>query len=162
MAARRWQGAPPPRTGFQRHHLVPVALLRRPQMAAMFDGLEAEGFALHCFEQNGLILPACERTALSLGHALHRGPHHGYNDVIAARVDQIRDHFVLHAPADLGGARRVAVMRLRLLQDAMRRALTDRHGGGFWLNRRDPMRLFADRPYLDDAIERLFGREEGG
>ena len=36
-------------------------------------------------------------------------------------------------------------------------ALTDRHGAGFWLNRRDPMRIFADRPYLDDAIERLFG-----
>ena len=36
-------------------------------------------------------------------------------------------------------------------------ALTDRHGGGFWLNRRDPMRLFADRPYLDEAIDKLFG-----
>ena len=50
-----------------------------------------------------------------------------------------------------------AVMRLRLLQDTARRALTDRHGAGFWLNRRDPMRLFADRPYLDEAIDRLFG-----
>ena len=48
-------------------------------------------------------------------------------------------------------------MRLGLLQDTIRRALTDRHGGGFWLNRRDPMRLFADRPYLDEAIDRLFG-----
>jgi hypothetical protein len=27
----------------------------------------------------------------------------------------------------------------------------------FRLNRRDPMRLFADRPYLDEAIGRLFG-----
>lgn len=161
MAARRWQGAPPPRTGFQRHHLVPVALLRRPQMAAMFDRLGAEGFTLHRFEQNGLMLPACEMAALSSGHALHRGPHHGYNDVIAARVDQIRIHFALHAPADLRAARRIAVMRLRLLQDTTRRALTDRHGGNFWLNRHDPMRLFADRPYLDDAIERLFGDRDG-
>src|SRR3546814_19006346 len=54
-------------------------------------------------------------------------------------------------------ARRTAVMRLRLLQDAARRALTDRHRLGLWLNRRDPMRLFADRHYLDEAIERLFG-----
>jgi hypothetical protein len=37
-------------------------------------------------------------------------------------------------------------MRLRLLQDTTRRALTDRHGGTFWLNSRDLMRLFADRP----------------
>jgi hypothetical protein len=48
-------------------------------------------------------------------------------------------------------------VRLRLLQDTTRRTLTDRHGAWFWFNRRDPMRLFVDRPYLDDAIARLFG-----
>lgn len=159
MASRRWQGAPAPRAGFQRHHLIPVALLRRPQMAAMFDWLSVEAFALHRFDHNGLMLPACEGTALSSGHALHRGPHRGYNDVMTARVEQIRVHFALNAPADLRAARRVAVMRLRLLQDAMRRALTDRHGYAFWLNRRDPMRLFADRPYLDEAIDRMFGEK---
>lgn len=152
-----WQGAPPPQAGFQRHHLIPVALLQRTQMAAMFDQLQAEGFALRHFDRNGLMLPACEPAALRSGHALHRGPHQGYSDVVAARVERIRGHFAFHAPADLRAARRTAVMRLRLLQDATRRALTDRHGAGFWLNRRDPMRLFVDRPYLDDAIERLFG-----
>ena len=69
MAGRRWQGAPPPRTGFQRHHLIPVGLLRRPQMAAMFDQLRADGFALHRFDRNGLVLPACESAALSSGPA---------------------------------------------------------------------------------------------
>ncbi|MBN8844014.1 MAG: AHH domain-containing protein [Sphingomonadales bacterium] len=156
MTHRCWQGAPPPRPGFQRHHLIPVALLQQPQMAAMFDDLRAEGFALRQFGQNGLMLPASEAAAVWSGHALHRGPHHGYNDVIAARVDRIRVHFAFHAPIDPRNARRTAVMRLRLLQDTMRRALTDRHGGTFWLNRRDPMRLFADRPYLDETIERLF------
>lgn len=126
-------------------------------MAALFDQLKIEGFTLHQFERNGLILPSCEPTALWSGHALHRGPHQSYNDVMTARVEQIRVHFALHAPADLRAARRTAAMRLRLLQDVMRRALTDRHGGSFWLNRRDPMRLFADRPYLDQAIDRLFG-----
>lgn len=157
MASRRWQGAPPPQPGFQRHHLVPVALLRQPQTALMFDYLFADGFSLQQFGTNGLRLPASEATALWSGHALHRGPHQGYNDVIGARVERIRAHFVLQAPVDLRAARRTAVMRLRLLQDVMRRALTDGHGGTFWLNRRDPMRLFADRPYLDDAIDRLFG-----
>ncbi|SBV32204.1 conserved protein of unknown function [uncultured Sphingopyxis sp.] len=152
-----WHGAPPPRAGFQRHHLIPIALLRRAQMAAMFDHLRDEGFALQHFARNGLMLPASEPAALSLGHALHRGPHRGYSDVVAARVEAIRAHFAEQAPADLRAARRVAVMRLRLLQDTTRRALTDRHGGGFWLNRRDPMRLFVDRPYLDAAIDRLFG-----
>lgn len=157
MPTRGWQGAPPPQPGFQRHHLIPIALLHRGQMAAMFDHLQTEGFALADFHCDGVMLPACEGVALRSGHALHRGPHQGYSDVVAARVEQVRRHFVLHAPADLRVARRTAVMRLRLLQDTTRRALTDRHGAGFWLNRRDPMRLFVDRPYLDDAIERLFG-----
>lgn len=152
-----WHLAPPPQTGFQRHHLIPIALLRRPQMAAMFEYLDGEGFALQHFCRNGLMLPACEHAALLSGHALHRGPHHGYSDVIAARVETIRAYFALHAPTDPRMARRTAVMRLRLLQDTARRALTDRHGAGFWLNRRDPMRLFVDRPYLDEAIDRLFG-----
>jgi len=157
MPGRGWYGSPPPRTGFQRHHLIPIALLHRPQMAAMFEQLHGEGFALGDFGRNGLMLPACEPAALRSGHALHRGPHHGYSDVIAARVEGIRAHFALQAPADLRAARRIAVMRLRLLQDTTRRALTDRHGAVFWLNRRDPMRLFFDRPYLDAAIDKLFG-----
>ncbi|HWW55455.1 MAG TPA: AHH domain-containing protein, partial [Sphingopyxis sp.] len=95
-----WQGAPPPQTGFQRHHLIPVALLRRPQMAAMFEQLHAEGFALQHFARNGLVLPASEPAALSSGHALHRGPHRGYSDVVAARVERIRAHFAVQAPAD--------------------------------------------------------------
>lgn len=159
MASRRWQTAPPPTPGYQRHHLVPVALLGRPQMAIMFEHLHREGFSLQQFAANGVTLPASEATALSSGHALHRGPHRGYNDVIAARVERIRVHFAIQAPVDMRLARRTAVMRLRLLQDVMRRALTDGHGGTFWLNRRDPMRLFADRPYLDAAIDRLFGGE---
>lgn len=126
-------------------------------MATMFDALRPHGFALNRFERNGLMLPACERAALWSGHALHRGPHHGYSDVLAARVEQIRAHFAGQAAVDPALARRTAIMRLGLLQDTMRRALTDGHGGGFWLNRRDPMRLFADRPYLDEAIDRLFG-----
>lgn len=159
MRRRGWQSAPPPPPGFQRHHLIPLALLHRPQMAAMFDHLRIERFLLQQFGSNGQVLPACETAALWSGHALHRGPHQAYNDVVAARVERIRVHFALQSPADPRAARRTAVMRLRLLQDATRRALTDRHGGTFWLNRRDPMRLFADRPYLDDAIDRLFGVE---
>src|SRR3546814_3737092 len=62
--ARRWLGAVRAPRGYQRHHLIPIGLLRRPQMAALFDALSGEGFALHRFDLNGLILPACERTAI--------------------------------------------------------------------------------------------------
>jgi hypothetical protein len=153
----RWSGAAPAEAGYQRHHLIPVALLQRPQMAAMFADLRGEGFVLHRFDLNGLVLPGNERLAWQSGHALHRGPHRAYSDVVAARVEQFRASYAREVATDAPAARRIAAMRLRLLQDTLRRALTDRHGTAFWLNRRDPMRLFADRPYLDGAIERLFG-----
>lgn len=156
MGLRRWHGAPSARAEFQRHHLIPFHLARRPQMAEFFGHLRPEGFCLHQFAQNGQSLPASERSALISGYALHRGPHHGYSDVVGARVECIRRHFCGMAAADARGARRVAVMRLRLLQQATRRALTDQHRGLFRLNKRDPMRLFADRPYLDDAISAMF------
>jgi hypothetical protein len=150
----RWSGAVPAKAGYQRHHLIPVALLQRPQMATMFERLNGEGFALHRFDLNGLLLPGNERLAGLSGHALHRGPHQAYSDVVAARVEQIRAYHALQAMREpVAGA----ASRLRLLQTVLRRALTDRHGMNFWLNRRDPMRLFADRPYLDEAIGRLFG-----
>ena len=126
-------------------------------MTMMFDQLRPAGFALRQFDQNGLLLPASESSAMQTGHALHRGPHAGYTDVVTARVDTIRATFEQSAPGNRRAAVTVAIMRLRTLQAAMRRALTDRHGIGFWLNRRDPMRLFADRSYLDEAIDRMFG-----
>jgi hypothetical protein len=43
-------------------------------------------------------------------------------------------------------------MRFGLLQHMIRRAPTDR---------RDPMRLFADRPHPDEAIDKLFGAQGG-
>ena len=64
--------------------------MQRAQMAAMFEELRGEGFALQHFGRNGLMLPASEPAALRSGHALHRGPHHGYSEVVAARVETIR------------------------------------------------------------------------
>ena len=143
--------------GLQRHHILPRQILVRTCFQPLLRSLGRDRLNFDDFRHNGLLLPANDHAVVRIGLPLHRGPHRDYNDVLAARVERIRVHFALQAPADLGAARRTATMRLRLLQDVMRRALTDRHGGAFWLNRCDPMRLFADRPYLDDAIGRLFG-----
>lgn len=158
---RRWCGAPPARPDYQRHHLIPLTLARRPQMQPMFHALEVEGFNLHIFAQNGQLLPASEAGAMRTGHALHRGPHQGYSDVVTARVESIRRHFATEAMRDIGAARRTAKMRLTLLQQATRRALTDRHRGVLRLNKRDPMRIFVDRPYLDRAIDMMFANFDG-
>jgi A nuclease family of the HNH/ENDO VII superfamily with conserved AHH len=153
MTGRRWQQGPTCPPGFQRHHLIPLALTRRAQFAALFDALESAGLRLGRFAENGLHLPVCEVAAAALGHALHRGPHPAYTDVVAARIDAIRTSAPIAQPTD----RWQMVDRIRTLQAALRRALTDRHGQHLWLNRRDPMRLFADRAYLDTAIAAMFG-----
>jgi A nuclease family of the HNH/ENDO VII superfamily with conserved AHH len=123
------------------------------QFQPLFAALAEDGLRLRRFADNGLLLPADEATASMLGHALHRGPHPSYTDVVAARIQAIRVSTNLY---DRDG-RWAAINRMRTLQRALRRALTDRHRHSLWLNRRDPMRIFADRGYLDDAINALFG-----
>lgn len=152
MTRRRWQAGAQCPAGFQRHHLIPIEIANRRQFAALFLALEGEGLRLGRFADNGLHLPACEAEAAALGHALHRGPHPAYTDVVAARIEAIRGSARLVRPSDYWAA----IDRIRTLQRALRRALTDRHGQHLWLNRRDPMRLFADRAYLDHAIDAMF------
>ncbi|NJS13968.1 MAG: hypothetical protein HC788_04290 [Sphingopyxis sp.] len=152
MIARGWHSGSVCRAGFQRHHLIPAALSNRLQFSALFAALADDGLRLRRFAENGLHLPADEAAAAALGHALHRGPHPAYTDVVAARIEAIR----VSASLDDRDNRCAAVDRIRTLQRALRRALTDRHRHNLWLNRRDPMRIFADRVYLDEAINALF------
>jgi hypothetical protein len=152
MSARRWPALGQCRPGHQRHHLLPLSLLTRPQMADFLAQLNGAGGLLSDFAANGQWLPATERLAAETGLALHRGPHPAYSDVVAARVDQIRSSADMASVAGRWATR----ARLATLQAALRRALTDQHRLRFWLNRRDPMRVFADRAYLDDAITALF------
>lgn len=156
MIARRWPDQVFVGSGFQRHHLLPLGLLQRPQFVQFFAALSVEGFRIRRFSSNGLALPSVESLALETGHALHRGPHPAYSDVVAARIEAIRQSAALDTPQ----TRRMAAARVVTLQAALRRALTDRHGFRFWLNRRDPMRIFGDRPYLDDAIFALLGESK--
>jgi A nuclease family of the HNH/ENDO VII superfamily with conserved AHH len=153
MMQPRWPGGSKAAPGFQRHHLIPLAILARAQMVPFFAALAGEGLYLRRFADNGQILPASEHLAARTGHALHRGPHPGYTDVVGARVEAIRASTRLDHAQD----RWMACARIGTLQSALRRALTDSHHLRFWLNRRDPMRIFADRPYLDDAITALYG-----
>ena len=151
MTSRQWRGGPASSAGFQRHHLIPAALGQRRQFAALFDTLAEDGLRLSRFAENGLYLPADERVASALGHALHRGPHPAYTDVVAMRIEAIRATTRISDQR----ARWLGIGRIHTLQSALRHALTDRHRSSLWLNRRDPMRIFADRSYLDDAINAL-------
>lgn len=134
------------RPQFQHHHLLPLSLLHRKQIGAFLLDMEDYGLRLTSRVDNILRLPADEETAFALGQAMHRGPHPHYNDLVASRIERIRQR---------GGNGAQSVARLLGLQNAMRRVLTGHGPRLIQLNRRDPMRCFADYSYLDDALSRM-------
>lgn len=159
-----WTQAPRAPHGVQRHHLIPVSVLRRAQVGMMLTALATHARVLTAFPANGVLLPSTDAGVAATGWALHRGPHPVYNDVVAHRVERIRAQFVRLAPDDIDAARRIAVRQMRRLQVQTRRALTlpavlidDADGDRVaTLNHRDPMRLIGDATALDAAIDRLF------
>lgn len=142
------------RAAFQRHHLLPLALGRRPQIGAFLAMLGDSGFSLHDPARNSLRLPADERLAL------HRGPHPRYSEIVADRVERIRRwHVTAQEEVDALPApllRHVAAARLWRLQRVLVRLLAGRGPRLLHLNRRDPMRLFTDYGALDSAIDALY------
>ena len=107
--------------------------------------------------RNGLLLPATELAAIRIGLPLHRGPHRDYNAMVIERVGTIESRWAarrLHRPDD---ALDEALMRLALLQGALRRRLLAERGR-LQLNRGDP--LGAGRDFAElDAMADLLWRE---
>lgn len=125
---------------------MPLSLFRRRQIGAFLLEMGEYGLRLTSVTDNVQRLPADEATAFALGQAMHRGPHPHYNDLVASRVERIRQH---------GGNGVQSAARLQSLQRAMRRVLTSHGPRLIKLNQRDPMRCFADYSYLDEALSRL-------
>lgn len=142
---------------FQRHHLIPGCAARRPQIGRFLTGLHLSGFHIDDPARNILSLPSDEATAARCGQAMHRGPHPGYNHVVISRVERIR---ALHYRD--GRSARDSAERLVRLQSALRAVLAGRGPRLLTLNRRDPMRLFADYGALDAAIALWLAPEGGG
>lgn len=143
---------PQPRTGYQHHHILPLALGRHAQIARFLDDLAAQGFRLTDRQTNCLWLPAKEALAWSSGAALHRGPHPHYTDVVASRIDRIRQRRLTQINSE-GDA--VTLHRLRRLQRALAHVLAGTGPRLVQLNRRDPLHLFSDYSQLDAAISAL-------
>ena len=141
--------------GMQRHHLLPRQLLAAPCFARLFDRLGRERVGFDDFRRNGLLLPCTDRAALRIGLPLHRGPHRDYNAMVFERVGIIErtwSEATLRAPED---ALEEALMRLSLLQTALRRRLlADRRR--LLLNRGDPLGARRDFSELDAMAELLW------
>jgi len=146
----------------QRHHLLPCQLLSKRCFGPLFDSIGRDQLGFDDFRSNGLLLPASGESALRLRLPLHRGPHRDYNSMVAERVGQIeRDwsRLRLVAPEIAIGQ---ALMRLELLQRALRRRLLETERKRVRLNRRDPLGAGLDFAELDAMAEALWAGTAAG
>lgn len=153
-------GTPGYRAGMQRHHLLPRQLLARNWFTRLVDSLGRERLGIDDFRCNGLLLPAMEQAAQVLGLPLHRGPHAHYNQVVIERVGQIEAGWQSGQLRNPDLAQRELVMRLRLLQQALRRSLMQPKVTFARLNLRDPRWQTLDFSELDAMAETLWAASE--
>ncbi len=111
------------------------------------------------FRSNGLLLPANENQAVRFGLPLHRGPHRDYNQMVVERVGQIEADWAVGRSRAPDIALEEALMRLTLLQKALRRRLlTDIRQ--LKLNRHDPLGAGRDYSDLDALADELWRQTE--
>lgn len=146
--------------GLQRHHLLPRQLLGQACFAAMFEKLDQRAIGFDDFRSNGLLLPADESASVRLGLPLHRGPHRQYNELVAERVGQIEEGWSSAARKDGARALEEALMRLALLQAALRRRLLEGRIRPIRLNRSDTLGAGRDFSHLDAMAEQMWSATE--
>lgn len=143
---------------FQRHHLLPRQLLSQRCFERMFGAIDRGHLGFDDFRVNGLLLPAREQASIRTGMPLHRGPHHRYNEVVIARVGRIEASWSNTRTHNPELALAEALMRLHLLQDALRRQLLAERRR-LLLNRRDPLGTGFDFTELDAMAEVLWAAD---
>lgn len=151
------RGTPGHDAEMQRHHLLPRQLLGQPGLGNMIDAIGRHRLGYEDFRANGLLLPAREESAARLGMPLHRGPHRQYNAMVIERVGQIERGWSITRLKCTEMAGQEALMRLGLLQAALRRRLLDSFGRRLLLNRRDPRGAEVDFSDLDAMADTLWG-----
>lgn len=137
------------KTGFQRHHVIPVNIIGSGVFAGLFALVVQVGFSPHSFVANGLLLPSTEAMAVQTGLPLHRGPHKQYDELIAEGLNIIWEQMRRGRTAD-------NVTTLRLLSEfvgQIRRTL--QHDGALLLNRNDSRCTHRPLSRLDADIFRL-------
>jgi A nuclease family of the HNH/ENDO VII superfamily with conserved AHH len=153
------RAAPGYRPGLQRHHLIPCEVLTRRCFSQVIAALGPEQSRLHDFRRNGLLLPANDVAAASLGLPLHRGPHRRYTELVFERFGRIEAEWSRTAPRCDRQALAEALARLDLLQSALRRRLLSVRPP-LELNRRQQPRPNADFAALDAMAASLWAATE--
>lgn len=149
-------GKPAYQKGVQRHHLLPRQLVSAGHFSRLFDFVGRERIGFDDFRYNGLLLPALEKAAIVLGLPLHRGPHRRYNEVVCARVSQIEADWNRKRKQDEDLAAEEVLMRMRLLQAALRRSLLQPAARRITLNKNDPLGNGVDFAELDAMADNIW------
>jgi hypothetical protein len=136
----------------QRHHLLPCQLASQRCFGPLFDAVDRDRLGFDDFRFNGLLLPASGETALLWQLPLHRGPHGSYNAMVAERVGQIEGEWCRVPEV----AANQALMRLELLQRALRERLLMADRPRMRLNRGDPLGAGLDFTELDAMADALW------
>ena len=126
----------------------------------MFCALGAKRIGFEDFRRNGLLLPSSEDAVHRIGLPLHRGPHRHYNEMVEHRVGQIEVEWRRTRSADGVAASAGALMRLELLQAALRQRLLSAQARPIRLNRKDPLGAGLDFSELDAMAEMLWQASE--
>ncbi|WP_347303986.1 AHH domain-containing protein [Croceibacterium sp. TMG7-5b_MA50] len=155
-------GQPGYRAGMQRHHLLPRQLLNRNSCGRLFDEIGRDRIGFDDFRSNGLLLPATDQTAQATRMPLHRGPHPDYNSMVAERMGQIEADWSRLRPRAPEIALDQAIMRIDLLQRALRRRLLAEDRTRIKLNRSDRLGDAVDFTVLDAMAEALWNSTEPG
>ena len=149
------RGEPDYDPAFQRHHLLPRQLLGRRCFGSMFGEIGRAPVGFDDFRANGLLLSATEDATIRTGMPLHRGPHRRYNELVIERVGRVEERWQRARRQNAELAFEEALMRLQLLQSALRRRLlTERRR--MILNRKDPLGTGFDFTELDAMAEALW------
>jgi hypothetical protein len=142
--------------GLQRHHLLPRQLLGKRCFSGLFEAVGRDRMGFDDFRSNGLLLPANDRAVLRMGLPLHRGPHRDYNALVIERVGQVEAAWSARRLLAPEVAIDDALMRLGLLQRALRHRLLDPVRKRLSLNRHDPLGKSIDFSELDAMAEALW------
>ena len=110
------------------------------------------------FSANGVLLPATEAATVRTGMPLHRGPHRRYTEVVIARVGRIEADWAQARPRNEVAALSETLLRLQLLQAALRRQLLSQQRRVV-LNRNDPLGTGFDFTELDAMAETLWAAQ---
>lgn len=144
--------------GLQRHHLLPRQLLSQRCFGRMFAAIGRINIGFDDFRCNGLLLPATEAGSVRTGMPLHRGPHPRYNEMVIARVGRIEARWADLCLHDQQAALVEVLMRLHLLQSALRRQLLAGRRRVV-LSNKDPLGTGFDFTELDAMAEMLWAAE---